>query len=99
MNISSNMINEILFQHKKTNWVSSVEDMVRHVLHAYKIGGEDVLSIGTDFDGIAKENLEIDSPLQMEKLFTALKKAGLPGTVIEKLMYRNALRVFAETEV
>lgn len=97
-NIGSDVINEILFKSKKMDWVSSVADMTRHVLHAYHVGGEDVLAIGTDFDGIARDKLEIDSPLQMDKLFTALKKAGLPGSAIEKFIYRNALRVLHETE-
>lgn len=96
--IGGSVVNEILFQHKKTNWYSRVKDMVRHVHHAYDIGGENVLAIGTDFDGIPTENLEIDSPLKMELLFTALRESGLPGSAIDKMMFKNALRVFADTD-
>jgi membrane dipeptidase len=37
-----------------------IENMVRHLNYLLDIGGEDVLAIGTDFDGISG-NLEIDS--------------------------------------
>lgn len=97
-NIGGSVISEILFHQKKTDWYSCVKDMVRHVRHAYDIGGENVLAIGTDFDGIPAENLEIDSPLKMDLLFTALRESGLPGSAIDKMMFKNALRVFADTD-
>lgn len=98
-NIGGDVINKILFQHKKTNWYSRVKDMVRHVHHAYNAGGENILAIGTDFDGIPAENLEIDSPLKMDLLFAALKESGLPNSAIDKMMFKNALRVFADTDI
>lgn len=74
---------------------SRIADMVRHVQHFINVGGEDFPMIGTDFDGIHGD-LEISSCAQMPKLFEALKMAGLTQTQLEKLAYRNALRIIKE---
>ena len=72
---------------------SRIEDMVRHVMHIYKTAGADVLAIGTDFDGIGGR-LEIPSPDKLCLLRDALSKAGLSESVLDKMWYENALRVF-----
>ena len=75
---------------------SRIEDMVRHTLHFIQVGGEDIVGIGTDFDGI-EGNLEIDSASKMDLLFDALKKAGLTERQLDKLSYENAARVLKDT--
>ena len=72
---------------------SNIEDMVRHVIHIYRTAGEDVLAIGTDFDGIGGQ-LEIPSSDKLFLLRDALKKSGLTESVLDKMWYGNALRVF-----
>ena len=72
-----------------------IDDMVRHINHAYQIGGLDVIAIGTDFDGTVagKELSRID---EMYRLADALKKAGYKEDAIEKIWWKNALRVIDE---
>ena len=77
--------------------VSRVCDMVRHVMHVYKTAGEDVLAIGTDFDGI-EGNLEIASPDKFYILRDALLKAGMKPSVVDKMWEENAKRVFQSAE-
>lgn len=72
--------------------VSRVSDMVAHVMHIYKVAGEDILALGTDFDGIGGK-LEIDSPDKLCLLWDALSSAGLPGRIIDKMKGGNALRL------
>ena len=72
---------------------SRIDDMVRHVMHLYTTGGEDVLAIGSDFDGISGK-LEIAHPDQMTLLFDALSKKGLSPRTIDKMTHENAIRVF-----
>ena len=69
--------------------------MVRHINHAHQIGGLDVIAIGTDFDGTVagKELSRID---EMYRLADALKKAGYKEDAIEKIWWKNALRVIDE---
>lgn len=73
--------------------VSTIDDMIRHLDHIYQVGGEDILAIGTDFDGTGGQ-IELNSPAKMPLLFERLIKHGWPLERIEKLAYKNALRVF-----
>lgn len=83
------------FINNRHDGTSCVEDMVAHVLHFIKIGGEDCIGIGTDFDGI--ENVpEIAHPTQMSLLFEALEKKGVTPRQLDKLASENVLRVIKE---
>ena len=77
---------------------SRIVDMIRHVEHIYKVGGEDILAIGSDFDGIGGR-LEIPSPDYFHLLFEALEGRGMASSVIDKMREKNALRVLHETSV
>lgn len=75
---------------------SRVVDMIAHVNHMYQFGGEDVIAIGTDFDGISGDNFDIDCPTKMYLLFDALKKAGYSERQIDKFAFGNASRVMKD---
>lgn len=74
---------------------SSLEAMSVHVRHVIQVGGLECAAIGTDFDGIAGE-LDIGSADQMQSLFWQLHKDGLTEGQIEKIAYKNVLRVFGD---
>jgi len=76
--------------------ISRIEDMVCHIKYIYNVGGCDVLAIGSDFDGISPE-LELAHAGQMEKLVTALEASGFHQDEIEKICWKNALRVIKDT--
>lgn len=78
-----------------TDGISRVEDMVRHVLHLKKVGGREVLALGTDFDGIDSE-LEIEHLGQIDRLFCALSKAGMTDNELEQFCWQNSLRVIQD---
>lgn len=84
-----------------TNFINSeaevtyAADIVKHALHIIEVGGIDCLALGTDFDGIGRTT-EIDHAGEMGKLYTAFKEAGLSEEDIEKIFYKNFLRVFKE---
>lgn len=83
------------FVNSRRDGVTSVEDLVAHVMHFIKIGGEDCIGIGTDYDGI--ENVpEISNPTQMLLLFDALQKKGITPRQLDKLASKNVLRVIKE---
>ena len=75
--------------------VGKVDDMIKHIKHIINVGGIDVVAIGTDFDGIDTE-VEIKDISQMNKLVVALEKSGFTYDEIEKIYYKNALRVIKE---
>lgn len=74
---------------------SRIDDIVAHINHIHQVGGIDVLALGTDFDGIECE-MEIGNSGEMHKLFTALTKKGFTTTQIEKMAYKNTLRVIQD---
>ncbi|MCY6483390.1 dipeptidase [Clostridium aestuarii] len=77
------------------NDFSKIEDMIRHIKHIKNIGGIDVISLGTDFDGI-DSNLEIKNTGEINKLISALQKNNFSESEIEKIFYKNALRFLKE---
>ncbi len=74
---------------------SKLEDVVRHIMHLYNKGGSDFVAIGTDFDGISGK-LDISNPLEVNKIYEALKKEKISFYDMEKIMWINADRVIRE---
>jgi len=74
---------------------STIELMVRHLNHMKNIGGEDVVALGSDFDGILGD-LEVDSINKVPMIFDALRRDGWSTGQIEKFAYKNTLRVMKE---
>ena len=75
--------------------VSRIEDIVKHGLYLINKGGEDVVALGTDFDGI-KPDTEIKDASEMYRLYDAFKEAGLSVDQCEKLFWKNADRLLKE---
>ena len=85
---------DVSFSTDDSNAMSRVSDAARHVMHIWKTAGEDILALGSDFDGI-EGNLEISSPDRFYLLSDELERQGMPMSIIEKLFYRNAQRVLS----
>ena len=68
------------------------EAMVAHIRHAHAVGGLDVLAIGTDFDGTST-NHEFARIDDLNKIEPMLRQAGYTTDMLEKIYWRNALRV------
>ena len=66
--------------------------LLAHAKHIIKVGGEDVLSIGSDFDGIP-ENEFMKSPADMPALLELFQSA-FGARAVEKFASKNFLRVF-----
>jgi membrane dipeptidase len=75
--------------------LSTVEDMIRHLKHIRNVGGIDVMAIGTDFDGTMHSS-QIAHLGEMEKLTVALKKNRFSEEEIDKIYYKNALRIIKQ---
>lgn len=71
------------------------EKIAAHALHLKKVGGIDCIGLGSDFDGIGG-NLIVDGADKLGILADALKKAGFTESEVEKIFYRNVLRVYDE---
>lgn len=74
---------------------SKISDLTAHIKHIKNVGGIECIGLGSDFDGIAG-NLEIDSPAAFWKLEESLLKSGFTVEEIEKIFYKNVLRVYKD---
>lgn len=72
---------------------SCIDDMVKHILYIKNLAGIDCIGLGSDFDGI-EQNLELENCSQISLLKDALLKAGLTEEEVEKVFYKNVLRVY-----
>lgn len=75
--------------------VSKVQDIVNHIKYIRNVGGEDVLSLGGDFDGV-DSTLEMANIGEMSKLLNALQREGFSDNFIEKLWEKNIKRVIKD---
>jgi len=73
----------------------ALEYVYRHLNHMISVGGEDVVALGSDFDGIP-ENEHIKDCTAMPDLFESLSSRGLKPRVLEKLAHGNFVRVFRQ---
>lgn len=74
---------------------SRVSDMIRHIRHMKRVGGIDVIGLGTDFDGIGGR-LELCGAAALARLAEHLSSAGFCGAEVDKIMGKNVLRVYRE---
>lgn len=74
---------------------SKISNMVKHIRYIVNLAGIDCVGLGSDFDGIYQD-LELDHAGKMPELEKALKEAGFSSSDIEKIFFRNVMRVYKE---
>lgn len=75
---------------------SMIEDIISHMKYIANKGGIDVVGLGSDFDGIDCK-LEFKDSSNINKIAEYMKYNGFKEDEIEKIFYKNALRLFKET--
>lgn len=83
------------FINNAPNSIAYVSSIAKHIEHIYNIGGSEVLALGTDFDGISGR-YEIEDCSQMYLLVNELNNKNLSNSFIEKIMFKNVLRLYKE---
>ena len=76
--------------------VASMEIIAEHIWHMYQVGGEDVVGIGTDFDGFDEGQSDIKHIGQMKVLYDVVKKRGFSERQMEKFWNENAIRILKQ---
>lgn len=74
----------------------TVSAAVRHARHIARVGGIEVLGLGSDFDGIGT-HAELPGAQSMGVLWEALRRGGFTEGELDKIFYGNVLRVYKET--
>ena len=75
---------------------SYIEDLVKHIKYIKNLIGIDHVGLGSDFDGIGNDDIELKESSLMPKLIESLKSNGFNEQEIEKIAHLNVLRVFKE---
>lgn len=76
--------------------VATSEDLVHHICHMMNVGGEDVVAMGTDFDGFDEGTLDMKHIGEIDRLLNAMRRRGITERQIDKIFKENALRVIKE---
>ena len=73
----------------------TIEKIIDHVDHIVEVAGIDVIGLGSDFDGIATRK-ELKAGEDLPELEKALYARGYSKEDVEKIFYKNVLRVYKE---
>ena len=82
------------FIEKGNESMTKIDNIIQHIRHIYKVGGIDCIGLGSDFDGIHNE-LEFKDSSGMQMIYEKLKQYFSEDD-IEKIFYKNVLRVYKE---
>lgn len=93
--IGVNFYSSFLKNDSKMNDISKIEDIVNHMRYIANVGGIDTVAIGSDFDGIDC-GLEFKDASNMQLIAKYMINNGFSEEEIEKVFYKNALRLFKE---
>jgi membrane dipeptidase len=69
----------------------SINDILLHIEHILSLGGESVLGLGTDFDGIPTLPCEIKNAGDLYRIFDKMKEKGYENSLIDKISHKNFL--------
>jgi len=72
--------------------------VIDHIEHVIKIGGEDAVGLGTDFDGIEDPPEGLDDVSMLPRITEELLRRGHTPNEIRGVLGENFLRFFAKVE-
>ena len=71
------------------NTGAEIEDIVRHIDHFLDLGGEDVLCMGADWDGISSLPRGMESVSSVTMIRDALSARGYDEKLLDRIFYDN----------
>ena len=83
-------------EHLTLSGDATLTDLLLHTEHLLSLGGENVLALGSDFDGIGQTPAGLSSTDDLPRLCEAYSRIGYPDPLIRKLLYQNAQSFFAD---
>ncbi|MBR0137876.1 MAG: dipeptidase [Erysipelotrichaceae bacterium] len=76
---------------------NQMPDIIRHIRHIANVGGIDTVALGSDFDGI-ETPIGMSDATKTNDLYDALVADGFSEEDIDKIFYKNFLRVLKANE-
>ena len=77
-------------------WRGSAEAIVRHVEHVVRVGGEDAVALGSDFDGLIVPPRDLSTVSQLPVLAQRMLDRRFSPELVGKVLGANYLRVVGE---
>lgn len=71
----------------------TVDTVVRHLEHFLDLGGENAVALGGDWDGISRLPAGMTDVTGWALLYRRLQELGYDETLLDKLFYKNLMRV------
>lgn len=78
-----------------SNNTASIKDILNHIYHYLSLGGDKIICLGCDFDGVSSLPSEISSIKDLNKLFLEVEKTFGRDFAI-KLFFENAFKFFSK---
>ncbi|HEX7407266.1 MAG TPA: dipeptidase [Candidatus Binatia bacterium] len=75
---------------------ADLDRVLDHFDHAIKVGGENVVGIGTDYDGFITPAIGLEDVTAMPRLTAGLLARGHKPDTVRKVLGENALRMLTE---
>ena len=79
---------------KEEEGIATVKDIVKHITYIKNLIGIDYIGLGSDFDGISNKDLELKDASMMDLLINELRNQNYSEDEIDKICFKNVLRVF-----
>ena len=73
--------------------VKSLDDIYRHAMHFFELGGRKSLALGSDFDGAVLPEC-LNTPAKAAAIYEYLLSHGVSQEDAEGVMYQNAQTFF-----
>ncbi len=70
-----------------------ISDIIRHAEHFINLGGENIIGLGSDFDGVQSLPVGINSIVDIDKLIAEMYKNGWSHCLIEKFLSKNMEKI------
>lgn len=77
---------------------ATLDDVVRHIDHAVRVGGIDAVGIGSDYDGIDCAPKGLEDTSKFPALEAALRARGYDEAAVGKIFFGNTMRLLRAVE-
>ncbi len=80
----------------KKDGADTLASVIQNIRHIYRVGGEDCVAFGSDFDGMTDPPDDLKEPGDLPNLTAALMVDGYTPEQIKKFLGGNVQRVLQE---
>ncbi len=77
---------------------ADVKKILAHIEHILELGGENILGLGSDFDGVDYLPDGVSNAAEYVHLFEEMKSRGYSDALIDKITHQNMIRFMNRTE-